>query len=193
MVHALLATHLLTGMRSAEVLGLLVGDVSLTRDVLYVRAHQQRRLKTEGSHRAVPLWPQLKDILTAWLFRHGDAPADDALLFPSPPTGGMLTDWRKSLDAVALRAGFAKGAVRTRSFRHTYCAARLQTLDNGAPVSVYTVSRELGHGSTAMVERVYSHLGQIRHRAEAVEFRLEQHAKVLADRLATMRGASNGV
>jgi integrase len=47
-------------------------------------------------------------------------------------------------------------------FRHTYCAARLQTLDQGAPVSVYTVAKELGHGGETMVRRVYGHLGHVR-------------------------------
>jgi hypothetical protein len=28
-------------------------------------------------------------------------------------------------------------------FRHTYCAARLQTLDRGAPVAPHTVAKEL--------------------------------------------------
>jgi integrase len=71
-------------------------------------------------------------------------------------------------------------------FRHSYCAARLQTLDGGAPVSPFTVSRELGHGSQKMVEDVYSHLGTMRHRTEWVEYRVEQHAKALRDRLAAM-------
>ena len=71
-------------------------------------------------------------------------------------------------------------------FRHTYCAARLQTLDGGAPVAVYSVSRELGHSSTAMVERVYSHMGTIRHRSEQVEYRVEQHAERLGDRLTAL-------
>ncbi len=72
-------------------------------------------------------------------------------------------------------------------FRHTYCAARLQTLDRGAPVSDYTVAKELGHGGRAMVERVYGHLGQIRHRSEVVEYRSEQHEEVLGERLAALR------
>jgi hypothetical protein len=63
------------------------------------------------------------------------------------------------------------------------CAARLQTLDRGAPVSIYTVSRELGHGSEDMVQRVYSHLGTVRHRSEVVEYRVEQHVDQLGDRL----------
>ena len=61
-------------------------------------------------------------------------------------------------------------------FRHTYCAARLQTLDRGAPVSTYTVARELGHSSEAMVRRVYAHLGQVRHRSEVVEYRAAPRA-----------------
>jgi hypothetical protein len=65
----------------------------------------------------------------------------------------------------------------------TWTAARLQTLDHGAPVSVYTVSRKLGHGSEEMVRRVYAHLGTVRHRSEVVEFRIEQHLETLKDRL----------
>ena len=65
--------------------------------------------------------------------------------------------------------------IRTKMFRHTYCSARLQTLDGDAPVAPFTVSRELGHGTLAMVTRVYSHLGTVRHRSPCVEFRVEQH------------------
>jgi hypothetical protein len=90
---------------------------------------------------------------------------------------------RKLLDRVALRAGLLPGELRTKAFRHTYCAARLQTLDQGAPVSTYTVARELGHESEAMVRKVYAHLGTIRHRSEVVEYRVEQHLERLGDRL----------
>jgi hypothetical protein len=53
-------------------------------------------------------------------------------------------------------------------------------------VSPFTVARELGHGSRTMVEEVHAHLGTMRHRSEVVEYRLEQHAEVLADRLAKL-------
>jgi integrase len=59
----------------------------------------------------------------------------------------MVTDWRKVLHRVAERAGWKAGEIRTKRFRHTYCVARLQALDHGAPVSTYTVARELGHSS----------------------------------------------
>jgi hypothetical protein len=68
-------------------------------------------------------------------------------------------------------------------FRDTYTAARLKTLDRGGPVSVYRVAKELGHGSVVVVERVCSHVGAVRHRADAVEFRVERHAVKLGDRL----------
>lgn len=99
----------------------------------------------------------------------------------------MLTDFRKLLDAVAVRAGWKAGEIRSKMFRHTYCAARLQTFDNGAPVSIYTVAKQLDHGGDALVKRVYGHLGQVRHRAEMVEYRVEQHAERLGVRLTGLR------
>jgi hypothetical protein len=67
---------------------------------------------------------------------------------------------------------------------------------NRAPVSIYTVSRELGHGSEEMVRRVYAHLGTVRHRSEVVELRVEQHLEALKDRLGNVgfvtRSATRG-
>jgi hypothetical protein len=89
----------------------------------------------------------------------------------SPLVGGNLVgdqpiqDVRGLLDRIARRA------------------ARLQTLDRGAPVSTYTVAFELGHESEAMVRRVYAHLGEIRHRAEVVEYRVGQHLDQIRERL----------
>ncbi len=184
--HELVATFLLTGGRESEVLGLEVADVSLDRGVVTFRPNTWRRLKTSTSHRSVPLWAQLRVILE----RHLAERPPSRLLFPSYRTGAeaMVTDFHKLLDAVAVRAGWKPGEVRSKMFRHTYCAARLQTLDQGAPVSVYTVAKELGHGGEAMVRRVYGHLGQVRHRAEAVEYRVEQHAARLGERLAALDG-----
>jgi hypothetical protein len=52
-----------------------------------------------------------------------------------------------------------------------------------------TVGRELGHGGDALVRRVYGHLGTIRHRTEIVEYRVEQFAEPLRERLAALRGS----
>lgn len=99
---------------------------------------------------------------------------------------------RKLLDHVAKRAGWEDGEIRSKMFRHPYTATRLQTLDGGAPVSIYTVAGKLGHTSPAMVQRVYSHPGQVRYRSEAVEYCVEQHAEVLGDCLTALaKGATN--
>jgi integrase len=184
----LVATLLLTGGRLREVLGLEVEDVSFDRRVVTFRPNAWRRLKTRKSARTVPLWPQLEEILRPYVFDLERPPGQ--LLFPSFASGreALRTDTRKLLDHVAGRAGWKAGEIRAKMFRHTYCAARLQTLDHGAAVSSYTVARELGHGSTVMVEKVYSHLGTLRHPSDVVEYRIEQHAATLGDRLAALRG-----
>lgn len=40
-----------------------------------------------------------------------------------------------------------------------------------------------------MLREVYSHLGTVRHRTEVVEYRVEQHAAALADRLSSLEGS----
>jgi integrase len=182
-MYPLIGTFLLTGGRKSEVLGLEVDDVSFDRRTVTFRPNRWRGLKTRTSRRTVPLWPQLEEILRDYVFvRKGPL---GRLLFPSTQVKAEspVTDTRKSLDSIAALAGFPQGEIRTRLFRHTYCAARLQTLDRGAPVSQWTVSKEMGHGGGSMVERVYGHLGDIRHRSEVVEYRVEQHADELGDRV----------
>lgn len=166
-------------------LGLEVEDVNFERKTVTFRPNHWRRLKTTTSHRAVPLWPQLEAILSDYM-KGGDAPPAGGLLFPSH-SGVMVTDFRKALDAVAKRLGYKGGEVRSKAFRHTYCAARLQSLDQGAPVSVYTVGKELGHGGDALVKRVYGHLGSVRHRAEVIEYRVEQHQARIVEGLRLLR------
>ena len=76
-------------------------------------------------------------------------------------------------------------------FRHTYCAPRLQTLDQGAAVSPFTVAREMGHGGTRLVHQVYGHLGTVRHRAKVVEYRVAQHRTKLVERLKALRAGAD--
>lgn len=187
--YPLVATMLLTGGRMAEVLGLEVDDVSLERKTVTFRPNKWRRLKTKRSHRTVPLWPQLEQILRAY-FPERERMAGGTLLFPSFRTGeeAMLTDIRKLVDAVTKRAGWKAGEITTKMFRHTYISARIQTTQNGAPVAAFTVAREVGHSSTAMIEKVYGHLGQVQHRSEVVEYRTKQHKKAVA-RLRQARAA----
>lgn len=161
--------------------------MSFDRQTVTFRPNDWRRLKTVTSFRTIPLWPQLEELLRPYVFA---TRPPSQLLFPSYRTGqeAMLTDFRKLLDAIATRAGWNPGEIRSKMFRHTYCAARLQTLDQGAPVSVFTVANELGHGGDTLVRRVYGHLGHVRHRSESVEYRVEQHRKRLSKQLYELCG-----
>jgi len=165
---ALVGTALLTGARRSELFALLVGDVDFDAGVVYFRpnAHYADR-KSRHAVRKVPLWPQLRAILVPVV---GDR-APGSLLFPARD-GGMLTDVREALAQVFARAKLPKPAGRAwHLFRHTYTALRLQTLDNGAPVSLWTVAKELGHGTVTMIERTYGHLLETRERLPVVEYR----------------------
>ncbi|MGH7511518.1 MAG: tyrosine-type recombinase/integrase [Gemmatimonadales bacterium] len=217
-LYPLVATFLLTGGRRAEVLGLEVDDVNFERRTVTFRPSQWRRLKTEGAARTVALAPQLEEILRAYL---SERTAQEVLqnrptrrlLFPVEGRNGeaMLTNFDDSLDGAAIRAGFweyvldargepvkdeegqpkKRGTVRTKMFRHTWCSARLQTLDHGGPVSPDTVRREMGHRSPRLVEQIYGHLGAVRHRSEVVEYRVEQHEEKLRERLAGLSVTTN--
>lgn len=201
-LHAIIATFLLTGGRKAEVLGLDVEDVSFDRGVVRFRPNAHRRLKTTTSHRAVPLWPQLRDILQTWMYG-GDTPRTSGLLFPAAH-GGMLGNLRHSLDEMGKLCGLDEGEVRTRGFRHTYCSARLQTVqrilkpgmdpsDPGAfdyvEVSRFQVQKEMGHGGAQLVNRVYGHAQRLPYRAEAVEYRVDNHREELGERLRVLEVA----
>ena len=176
----LMATFLLTGGRRAEVFGLEESDILFDRELVLFRPNRWRRLKNAGSARAVPLWPQLAVVLRAYLNRREVARLTGAtvptLLFPSR-TGGLLEGCQKALGQVERSLGWPEsrtrggpGALTWKAFRHTYCAARLQTLDGGEPISPYAVGKEMGHGGSAMVQKIYGHLGTCRHRSEVVEY-----------------------
>jgi len=199
-LYPIVATLLLTGGRKSEVLGLDVEDVSFDRRLVRFRPNVHRGLKTQTSVRDVPLWPQLRDILQQWMYG-GETPRASGLLFPAPP-GGMVRDLRKSLDAMARLAGMNEGEVRTRRFRHTYCSARLQTVQRivkpgkdpahdpepyeWIEVSRFTVQKEMGHGGAQLVDRIYGHAQRNPHRSEVVEYRVEKHAEQLGHRLAAL-------
>jgi integrase len=185
--HALVATLLLTGGRPAEVLQLEVLDVDLVRDTIKFRWSEDYRLKNESSIRVIPLWPQLKAILQAYL-AGPDAPTG-RFLFPSPTDADKpIRNINKLIQQLSLRIG--REAVTPKIFRHTYCAARLQTMDNEKPIAQFTVSDELGHNSAQMVRDIYGHVGTVRHRSEVVEYPLEPYMLQLKPRLERLQTVS---
>ena len=102
--YALIGTLLLTGGRLSEVLGLEVDDVSLNRRTVTFRPNQWRGLKTKRSHRSVPLWRQLDEVLRQHMMKMEQGGGLRQLLFPAPGPGEerLLGDFRKSLDKSAV-------------------------------------------------------------------------------------------
>ena len=194
--YPIIATFLLTGGRQSEVMGLAVEDVSFDRGEIHFRPNAYRGLKTLTSVRTVPLWPQLREILQEWMYG-GETPRTSGLLFPSS-TGAVVGNLRQSLDATARLCGIKGGKLRTRPFRHTYCSARLQTVQRilkpgGDPsdenaweyieVSKFQVQKEMGHGGSQLVDRIYGHAQKNPIRSDVVEYRVEKHRDALGDRL----------
>lgn len=217
----ILALLALTGLREKEALGLLRTDVDLERGVIRVRKnHFRPKLKTKTSARVVPIFVQLREILTAYL--EGPHAPNGELLFPSPFGGEgetMIKELRKAYDkmpmperlrrrrspaelkaaeearisklerALGKRRGpkpketveelvkpiseteMIVAPLRSKILRHTYTTARIQNTDQEKPISLWTVAQELGHASIQMVQMVYAHLGNVRHRGEEVEYR----------------------
>lgn len=198
-LYPLIATFLLTGGRRSEVFGLDVDDVSFDRGIIRFRPNEHRKLKTSTSHRAVPIWPQLEEILREYMFG-GDQPRTAGLLFPSA-RGGMITSIDKTLDDIAKLCEMEPGEIRLHGFRHTYCSARLQTVQRilrpGADptdedafdyveVSRFQVQKEMGHGGAQLVNRIYGHAQRLPYRAEAVEYQVERHREELGERLVAL-------
>lgn len=169
----LLAAFLLTGARKSGVFGIEVRDLEFAdrpgpngeRGQVHLRPNAWRLLKRSKHTRWVPLWPQLEEILRGYVEAYGRR---EGLLFPAP-SGGMLSDIRGSIAQAVELAGVEKH-VTPHTFRHTYTAARLQTVDHGQPVSPYTVARELGT-SVALIEKTYGHLLKAPRRGSVVEYR----------------------
>jgi integrase len=186
-MYPLLATLLLTGGRKSEVLGLEIDDISFNLDKVFFRPNKWRpRLKTAGSNRDVPLWPQLRAILQDYVPRRmrmgGLKLGHEAghLLFPAFDANGQEVRLkevpRKALNSIAVLSGWKKGDISPKICRDTYGMARGQTLVNGAPCSPFTVRDELGHSDLAMIETRYcKHRGKWPHRSKYVEYRTEQN------------------
>jgi integrase len=186
-MEALLACHLVQGCRDEEARGLLRRDVDLDAGRLLIRPNAFRGIKRDHQCRVLPLWPQARSAMERHLFAPGDsgrlverfAPTDP--IFPGR-RGGIVRDVRVAYWRILVDAGLAtlrdpddasRGIhehITFHTLRHTYCAARLQTLDRGAPVQQHTVMAELGHRDYKLVAELYGHVHLAAPRREHVLF-----------------------
>lgn len=99
---------LLTGARETEVYGLELDDVSFERRTVTFRPNQWRRLKTPGSHHVVRSIRNSKRVFGTISAVRTARPATYSSLPWRWGRESMLTDTRKMLDHVAIRAGFCE-------------------------------------------------------------------------------------
>lgn len=164
--HALYALAVTTGMREGELLGLHWADVDLDAGTLLVRytlsrvgkTHTLAEPKTKSSRRTVYILADVVPMLKAhrqaqreWRLAHADAYEDQDLVFPNVfggpmDAGQLLKEWYPLLERLGLPR------VRFHDLRATYT-----TLLREAGVTLEQVSRSLGHTTTAMTLRHYSH------------------------------------
>jgi integrase len=165
-LEAVIGAALLTGFRRSELFALLVEDVDFNAGVVHARPNPYYPVrKSRHAIRRVPLWPQLRSLLVPYVGQRETGP-----LFVHG-NGKRVTGWL-DLDPVFAKAKLERPKDKAwHLFRHTYTAMRLQTTDNGAPVSPWTVKTELGHGSLSLIESTYGHLLEVRHRLDRVEYR----------------------
>jgi integrase len=137
------------GLRVGEMARLRVKDVQLDGGRPCLRVLNSKG----GKSRVVPLPDQVREVLADWLA--GQRPNKPVLARQGGPGGwsesdplaaGTLTD----LLGDAMRAAGVGGSAH--SLRHSY-ATRL--LEAGRGTNLMTVSKLLGHSSTALTEQVY--------------------------------------
>lgn len=173
--YALVATFLLTGAREDEIRRLRIRHLDFPSNAIHIPG-----TKTRSADRIVPMHPQLREILEPYVARLGRRSSE--LLFTNA-AGESFGDWRKTLDAIAVRAGFKAKRIRTRVFRTSYITHRLACIDHGTFIEPYKVAREVGHKSTDTTLWIYGRIQRKRVRMEELAFRTSAIGPELQDRL----------
>lgn len=163
---AIFKTILLTGVRTAEMMGLRWSDVDFERRIIHVRRNRlydpsfgwyEKPPKTKTSIRSIPIPQELMDELTdfyAW-YKEAVPDLDDRkdefyLACTLERTPIFIKNLPKHLHRIEDWNGLKH--VTPHGLRHTYCSILLA---NNVPIQ--TVSKYMGHSDSSITLRVYSH------------------------------------
>lgn len=141
------------GLRVSEVAGLVVGDIDLGRGVIHVRAQLRKDscervvLKSRTSRRDVPIAPELRPRIEAWVV--GRAPGD--WLITSRAGGPVQVSHAAKIVRYAAEFAGAPG-VHFHALRHYFVSSLLT-----AGVPVQDVARVAGH-TPATTLATYTHV-----------------------------------
>jgi site-specific recombinase XerD len=133
------------GLRVGEIARLNIEDVRLRGDRPHLRVLDSKG----GRSRVVPIPPALRDVLGRYLAQR--ASAGPLLTRRHPADGRPMTSSRVT-DVIRLAMKATGVKARPHDLRHTYAT---QLLAAGRGENLLTVSRLLGHSSTALTESVY--------------------------------------
>lgn len=116
-LYALVALVAYTGVRRDEATRMMISDVDLAHGLAHIV--ERRRLKTEASAAPVPIPPELREILSAWIPRSGPVWLFPGIRRRGPWVGGSL-EGRPigQLHAVADELGI--DGMTWQSLRHTF-------------------------------------------------------------------------
>lgn len=176
-----LATGLFSGLRVAEVLGLVWSNVDFAKDELHVRAQmgrdgKRKRLKTGAALRDVILMPQLA--LELKRHRLASSASDEGDLVFATRLGttiGTRNLSGRGMERARDSAGMP--GVTFHTLRHTF--ASLLIAQGHDPVFV---SRQLGHASPTITLNTYAHLFDNARHAQAARNQLDdEYRDVLTD------------
>jgi integrase len=177
----LLALLVFSGLRIAEALGLVWGDIRFDEGFIRVerqlsRERERVALKTDASCREVVLMQQLATVLREHrMASRFKAPGD--LVFTTP-AGRDHRATTRSIRAAITRAKLENGAeLHAHTFRHGFASMLIVDLRYD-PVNV---ARQLGHADPATTLRTYAHLFEkARHADELREGLGERFGHLLA-------------
>ncbi|MCO4239566.1 site-specific integrase [Pseudarthrobacter sp. MDT3-28] len=159
-----------TGLRSGELGALRIRDI----DLLHKEVRVERTMswvkegwiyttpKSARSRRAVPLLSDsLIDELTAYLRQHPNRSDADAGLWPGKVKGHPLATYERAFDPKGLyRYSFKPAAkalgmptLKFHELRHTFASLMVSY-----GVSMFELSRLMGHGSITVTDGIYAHM-----------------------------------
>jgi integrase len=165
----ILLTAIFTGLRASELRGLRWEDIDFDKRELHVRQRADRysvigKPKSESGERAVPLTPNVVNMLREW--KLACPQSDLGLVFPTG-TGkpeGHSNIVHRGLAPTLLKAGVVTSDGRAKytglhSFRHFYASWCInRRVDGGLELPAKVVQERLGHSSITLTLDVYGHL-----------------------------------
>ncbi len=183
---ARLHISLICGLRQGEALGLRWQDIDFESGTLTVSTQIQiingkatfTRLKTNRSYRTLVLTEETleslrihKNLIGRWQTSCGDKWVDLSLVFPGNDGAARSShidynEWQKALKLCGIEPH------RLHDARHTAA-----TLMYSQGIGIETISRVLGHSSSAITSRIYVHtsIDQLKDAAEKVNFALNNN------------------